>query len=53
MPQTPKTFQADTDFTDGWSLGGSMAGNIWGASVDVGGGGAFDFTYGPINGIVK
>ena len=40
-----KEFRAGVDLTDGWSASLSGAWNIWGASIDFGGGGSGSWTY--------
>lgn len=43
-----KTFAKGVALDDGWSFTGSVAGNVWGATIEAGGGGNASFTAGPI-----
>jgi RHS repeat-associated protein len=43
-----KMFAKGVQLDEGWSLTGSVAGNIWGATIEAGGGGFATFNYGPI-----
>jgi RHS repeat-associated protein len=43
-----KTIKKGVDFTEGWSLSASGARNVYGLTIEGGGGGRFNFTYGPL-----
>ena len=43
-----KIIKPNVGLTDGWSVTGGVAGAVYGATVEFGGGGSFQFTYGPL-----
>jgi RHS repeat-associated protein len=44
-----KKFAAGVELDEGWSLSGSLATGVWGATIEGGGGGSVTWTFGPVN----